>query len=85
MGLKNQFSTCAYCGKQIMWIRTKGGRNMPVDPQIINYRRPESGKKAEEKLVTPQGEIIAADRVDGKDAEGYGYISHFATCIKRRR
>ena len=60
-----------------MWIRTKAGKNMPVNPQMINYRRPEAGKKAEEKLVTPQGEIVAADRTDGRDAEGFGYISHF--------
>ncbi len=81
----NPFGTCAYCGKQIMWIQTKAGKNMPVNPQMINYRRPEAGKKAEEKLVTPQGEIVAADRTDGRDAEGFGYISHFATCSKRRR
>lgn len=81
----NPFGVCKNCGKQIMWIKTKAGKNMPVNPQMINYRRPEAGKKAEEKLVTPQGEIVAVDRTDGRDAEGFGYISHFATCTKRRR
>ena len=81
----NSFGVCRNCGKQIMWIRTKAGKNMPVDPTIISYRRPEAGKKAKEKLVTEQGEIVAADRADGKDAEGFGYISHFATCPKRHR
>ena len=51
----------------------------------IMWIRTKAGKKAEEKLVTPQGEIVAADRTDGRDAEGFGYISHFATCTKRRR
>lgn len=85
MSSGNQFGICRNCGKQIMWVRTKAGKNMPVDPGIISYRRPKTGKKAEERLVTTQGEIVAADRVDGKDAEGFGYISHFATCTKRRR
>lgn len=81
----NMFGVCRNCGKQIMWIKTKAGKNMPVNPQMINYRRPETGKKAEEKLVTLQGEIVAADRSNARDAEGFGYISHFATCTKRRR
>lgn len=25
-------------------------------------------------------EVVAADRVDSSEAEGYGYISHFTTC-----
>lgn len=85
MRSSNPFGTCAYCGRRIMWIRTKNGKNMPVNPQMINYRRPEAGKKAEEKLVTPEGEVIAADRTDCRNAEGIGYISHFATCTKMRR
>ncbi len=85
MSSSNPFGTCVYCGNQIMWIRTKAGKNMPVDPQMINYCKPKDGKKAEEKLVTLQGDIVAADRADVRDAEGFGYISHFATCTKRRR
>ena len=88
MRSSNPFGTCAYCGKQIMWLRTKAGRNMPVDPTMVNYRKPEEGKKGREKIVTPVGEVISADRADGKEADGYGYISHFATCSnanKRRR
>lgn len=74
------FGTCAYCGRQIMWIRTAAGKNMPVNPEIISYQRPEAGKKAAEKIVTQTGEVISADKVDSAQAEGVGYISHFATC-----
>ncbi len=81
----NPFGVCRNCGRQIIWIRTKAGKNMPVDPIIVNYRRPEAGKKATERIVTPAGEVVAADRVDSSQAEGAGYISHFATCAKRRR
>ncbi|MCI8890677.1 MAG: hypothetical protein HFH34_04890 [Eubacterium sp.] len=68
-----------------MWLRTKAGKNMPVDPEMISYRRPEAGKKAVEKIVTQAGDVICADRVDSGQAEGIGYISHFATCKTRRR
>jgi len=80
----NPFGVCRNCGKQIMWIRTKAGKNMPVDPIMISYRRPDAGKKATERVVTFAGDVLAADRVDSSQAEGTGYISHFATCTKRR-
>ncbi len=85
MRTSDPFGTCAYCGKRIMWIRTKAGKNMPVDPQMISYRRPEDGKKGTDKIVTQAGEVISADRADSSRAEGTGYISHFATCPKKRR
>lgn len=81
----NPFGTCVYCGQRIMWVRTKAGRNMPVNLELISYRRPEAGKKAAEKIVTQTGEVVCADRVDSSQAEGIGYISHFATCKNRRR
>lgn len=76
----SNFSTCRSCGCQIMWIKTKAGKNMPVNPQFISYRRPADGEKAKEKIVTPDGDVVSANTVDHEDAEGYGYISHFATC-----
>lgn len=68
-----------------MWIRTKAGKNMPVNPEMISYRRPKEGGRAMEKIVTQIGEVVCADRVNSSQAEGVGYISHFATCPKRRR
>lgn len=44
----NPFGTCAYCKKQVMWIKTKAGKNMPVNPEMVSYRRPE-------KLFLPIG------------------------------
>lgn len=29
-----------------MWVKTKAGKNMPVDPTMISYRRPGAGVKA---------------------------------------
>ena len=76
----NPFETCRNCGCQIMWVKTKAGKNMPVDPTMISYRRPGAGVKAKEKIVTPEGEVVCADKVSSESAEGFGYISHFATC-----
>lgn len=75
----NPFGICRNCGCQIMWVKTKAGKNMPVDPTMISYRR----LKAKEKIVTPEGEVVCADKVDSEKAEGFGYISHFATCKAR--
>lgn len=79
------FGTCRNCGCQIMWVKTKAGKNMPVDPTMISYRRPGAGVKAKEKIVTPEGEVVCADKVSSESAEGFGYISHFATCKARNR
>ena len=46
------FGTCRNCGCHIMWVKTKAGKNMPVDPTMISYRRPGAGVKAREKIVT---------------------------------
>lgn len=83
MSYCNPFGICRNCGCQIMWIRTKAGKNMPVDPTIISYRRPKDGVKGKEKIITPEGETICADQVSSENAEGFGYISHFATCKLR--
>lgn len=77
------FGTCSCCGNRILWIRTKAGKSMPVNPELISYRLPEDGRKGKEKIVTPNGEVISADRSDSRQADGIGYISHFATCGKR--
>lgn len=81
------FGICRYCGEQVLWIRTRAGKNMPVDPKLIDYRRVEAGKKAPEKIVTQTGEVVSAERADNIHAEGVGYISHFAICpgAKKRK
>lgn len=85
MGKDNPFGICVYCGRQVMWIRTKAGKNMPVNPELISYRKPEAGKKAAEKIVTETGEVVCADKAESSKADGVGYISHFATCKNKHR
>lgn len=61
-------------------------------PVAIAYLKPgvmleikDAGEKAKEKIVTPEGEVVCADKVSSESAEGFGYISHFATCKARNR
>lgn len=56
---------------------------MPVNPELISYRIPGNGRKGTEKIVTPAGEVVCAERSENSQAEGLGYISHFATCGKK--
>lgn len=77
-----QFSQCNRCGARIMWVKTKAGKNMPVDPQFVDFKKIKGGK---ERLVLPSGEVVAGERCKAKEADGYGYISHFATCPGYRR
>lgn len=72
------FAQCRSCGKRIMFIRMKSGKNMPVDPTFVNYKNNPRGK---DRIVLPSGDVIACDaNVSADDADGYGYVSHFATC-----
>lgn len=71
----NPFGTCRACGARILWVKTKAGKNMPVNPELIDYK---AGGK--ERIVKEDGEVVAGSKAVANDADGYGYISHFATC-----
>lgn len=68
MRSNDPFGTCRNCGCHIMWVKTKAGKNMPVDPTMISYRRPGAGVKAKEKIVTPEGEVVCADKARAQKA-----------------
>ena len=71
-------SRCKKCGKEIVWIKTPGGKSMPCDPnQVVYYKK----KGGSQKIVTPNGEVVSAELSGSPGTEtGVGYISHFATC-----
>lgn len=51
---------------------------MPVNPAFVNFRKNPVGK---DRIVLPSGDVIACDaNVSVDEADGYGYVSHFATC-----
>lgn len=71
-------SICKSCGAEIRWIETKTGKMMPVNPYPHIYKRNTKGPCV---LVTAAGEVVRCEPVeDGAQADGVGYVSHFATC-----
>lgn len=74
------FGTCRACGQRIMWVKTKANKNMPVNPEFVDYKEVPGGK---ERIVTPDERVVSGERCKAQEADGHGYISHFATCNKR--
>lgn len=81
-----EVSQCRSCGERIMFIRMKSGKSMPVNPTFVNFKNNPGGKDrivlpSGDVIVLPSGDVIACDaNVSVEDADGYGYVSHFATC-----
>ena len=79
---REKLGYCKSCGKRILFIRMNSGKFMPVDELFVNYKLDSNGK---DRIVTPMGEVITCvSGVNVKEADGYGYISHFATCDKAK-
>lgn len=73
-------SVCRGCGKLIDWIRTNGGKKMPVDMDPVPFVADRNGT---EFFVRRDGSVTAGRRAEGKDTRAEtGYTSHFATCPK---
>lgn len=72
------YGKCAGCGEMVIWAKTQAGKNMPCNPTLHNYKIDSTGK---EKIVTQTGKVVTGvTGVDAQSADGFGYISHFATC-----
>ena len=76
-------TTCRACGAPIGFIKTVGGKTIPVNPEEVPYWQQAGGAS---KIVTPNGEVVSAVlEGDPQKATGIGYISHFATCPQSKR
>lgn len=74
--MDNTVTRCKSCGQRILYIRMKSGKAMPVNEVFVNYKL--GGK---DRVVTPAGDVVACTSgVSAEGADGFGYISHFATC-----
>lgn len=72
------YGYCPKCKKQVIWIRTQAGRNMPCNGEIKYYKEEAGGK---DRIVLPNGQVVVGTILKGPEfADGYGYTSHFATC-----
>ena len=74
----NEMASYKGCGAEIFWIKTQYGKSMPVDEKLVPYY-----KGSDVKIVTEDGRVISGSLEGPEDAfQGFGYISHFATCPK---
>lgn len=75
-------ATCRSCGAEIRWIKTRNGKNMPVDPE--EYYVLEGAVTENRQAITfvsGDGRIIRGVTVRPENPLGeICYISHFATC-----
>lgn len=78
--MSGNIGECRRHGKRIMFVRMKSGKSMPVDTTFVNFKNEPGGK---DRIVLPTGDVLACTAgVSAEEADGYGYISHFATCGK---
>ena len=79
MTASKSFGTCRGCGKRILWVKMRSGKNMPCDCNIVSYQKLNGGN---EKIVTQEGDVVVGiTGVSPEESDGMGYISHFATCM----
>lgn len=70
-------SKCKGCGAEIDWIRTRAGKNMPVDPEPV-FVAVDDGNDV---FVTDEGEVIHGREVPTNDGSAeVAFVSHWATC-----
>lgn len=68
-------SSCRKCGANIKFIKTIGGKWLPVNPEPVYYSL--LGNK--DRVVTCDGRIVACSIVD-MTTDCIGFIPHWATC-----
>ena len=72
-------SICRGCGRPIEWVRTTGGRNMPIDPEAVFVI--EGG--GNDRFVTDGGAVITG-RVARSEEESrdlpVAFVPHWKTC-----
>ena len=69
-------NTCRSCGAKILWVKTKNGKNMPIDEESVEPRDCEDT----DILVSEEGAVAAAKFA--QDADEIWHVSHFSTCPK---
>ena len=81
--------TCKKCGAKIHWVPTKGGKWMPCDADLIEYKAG-STPDYEDVIVTETGDVLRCTFDFQCDPDGRGYLPHWASCpsaaeFRRRR
>ena len=69
--------TCNKCEAQIRWIKTRKGKSVPLDPEVVEIEDVKDGVW----IANDDGLVWKIE--DGKEkpkASGPWYYSHFSTC-----
>lgn len=79
-------SRCRSCGAEIIWIRTKAGKQMPVDTKTERFIADPEGDRL---YVMNDGHTMRGTpvRPGEENAAGVssGHTSHFATCPNAKK
>lgn len=68
-------ASCRSCRRPLLWVRTRGGRNMPVDPEpVLGGNLLVDTRRGTVETVNEQARVDAAERGEAL------YVSHFTTC-----
>lgn len=68
---------CRACGAEIIFIKTKAGKQMPCDPVPVPYWPRDGGSG---RIVSMDGRVVSCDLDGPRDKARFGRVSHFATC-----
>lgn len=75
---KTESSKCRSCGKPIVWMKTKAGKNMPCDEALVLYWADEQGK---DTVINHAGEAVRCSLTGANELlSGLGRVPHWATC-----
>lgn len=68
-------SACRSCRRPLLWLRTGGGKHMPVDPDpVLGGNLLADTRRGTVEVVHEQARIDAEERGEPL------YVSHFVTC-----
>ncbi len=67
---------CKGCGKEIVWIETASGRQMPCDAVPVYFREDTPGRT----IVLKNG-VCVRGRIDNTSSY-IGFIPHWETCVR---
>ena len=70
-------SKCRSCGAEIIWIKTRAGKNMPCNATLVPYKQTETGK---EYVVAEDGSMIRCTLLFDGLPTGMARVPHWATC-----
>ena len=71
-------STCRGCGQTIKWIKSRNGKNTPLDPEPVRYRSTDRDDEHDVEGFLLDGERVYGVRDDTSETQLY--VCHFETC-----